>query len=524
MRPSHPHLRLLSILAIIPLVLGVSSAATPGQPVRPPAKSPKAPAAPRPTPPAAPSTATPTPAKPNIPAKSANPGLVELADEAFHLDSVGLSIRLPTDTRAQATKIGDRASVQIMPTDNTWIINIQTPLTSNPNATVKEAADQTLALLQGSHGVVDPDQKNVMETQARLIDRTGHLLINQQPAERLYVTTPRTDATRLVKGYTIFKPAPKQFVVFELIVPEPEFARVRGVYETTIATASFADPAAVAAARGALVKAGVALFAGFTPADYSAALDSQVRWYRLFKPAPGGADMDATELGYRGLKFFKGQRGEINPEKPRNRWTSADEQEGYMVFLQARVLDGADTIDTVARCFMTPDRHEEAWSVRMIKADKRAKELGRWTETGARVADDLNVAVNGPGNDDRPIRPFIQGEGYLSQVESYLLPSLLLRAATKNRIQGDFGFYTYRSDSEAISLRRDTLARDPAAGGTWTIATRFHEDSTPQRSTFTDKGDLIRTDLGDGRFWEPTDLKTLLALWQKKGLPIKAGR
>jgi hypothetical protein len=245
------------------------------------------------------------------------------------------------------------------------------------------------------------------------------------------------------------------------------------------------------------------------------------QFHRLYRPAASGAPGDATELGYRSLRFWRGKRGEVDPDHKAAEWKGSENDAGYLCQLTVRLLDGANIIDTVARYFMTPDRKSESWSLVMVRTDPKGREIGRWQETGARADKDMRVLVVQPSAKTRPIEPFIQGEGYISQFESYLLPALLMRKAVKEGLETEFGFYSYRSESENIALRRDNVFRDSQNGGVWTITTKFRDDTRPQRSIFNDKGEFKRTELPDGRIWEPIQLNDLMRLWQSKQLPTK---
>jgi hypothetical protein len=461
--------------------------------------------------------ATPGPGNALFPA-----GSVEFAEEPLRLDAVGLSMQVPLESQIKAARGAGVQNLQILGGDGSWMVNVRTPLTSNPKSTTQEAMAETIKMLQYSVGVTDSRGDKVVETQAQVLEEVATLTINGQAASRCYVSVPGQGANkRVVKGYTFFKPSPKQYVVFELVVPGEAYNRVRTVYETVLATATFADPTAVTASYAAAVKAGVRLFEQVEEADIVAAIGKGEQFHRLYRPASGGAKGDAAELGYRSLRFWRGKRGEVDAKKKAGDLKSAESDEGYLCQLTVRLLDGKNTIDTVARYFMTPDRGSESWSVVMVRTDDKGRELGRWEETGARAGDEVRVIVVQPGTANKPIEPFIQGEGYISQFESYLLPSLLMHKAVTDGVEAEFGFYSYRSESEGISLRRDTVARDTASGGAWTITTKFRDDSRPQKSVFNDRGDLIRTELPDGRLWEPIDVQALTRLWQSKGLPTK---
>ncbi len=448
----------------------------------------------------------------NTPAPAASATL----SEPFRMDSVGLSVRFPEGCQVSSNRIGGRTTAQIRPADGTWNLNIQTPVSSKEDGTIQEALDRTVALIQGSFGVVDPDQRNVVETQAQILERTDNLKLPGGSAGRVYVSIPRGDRTRLVKGYTIFQPQPKQYVIFEFICHESDFKSLKSTYETIVGTATFENARDVMMARGATIKAGASVLAEMSEADYDAILNDKELWYRWYIPSETGASMDARELGYRGVRVWRGKRGEITPGKPRTAWTKADQQDGYLAQVRARVLMDKGAVDTVAMYFMTPDRQEECWTITTSVKDERGNEAGHASETGARIKDDMTIVATASGKPAVTIKPPIMGEGYISQFETVIMPRLLVR----KRLATDLGFYCYqRNPGEAggtISFRRDTLTQE---GRIWTVATIFREETKPQVSTYSESGELLSSTLPDGSVWEPMELSTLKRLWQNKGLP-----
>jgi hypothetical protein len=426
-----------------------------------------------------------------------------------------MTVRFPMGSIAQTAKVGDRRTVQVVPESHEWVINIQTPLNQNPDATIKEAADQTLALLQGAYGVTDPDQKLVLETKVKLLGRTSNLSVTGGAVcERLYVSVPRADGSALIKGYSIFKPSANQFVVFELITSEDKFAAARPQYEASVATATFLDSTAVNASRGSVVKTGAAFFAGLTSADYEKAMTGEGEIvHRLFLPVRTGSSGDAQELGFRTMRFWKGARSELGGTSGRR----SGQQEGYLARIQARLLRGDNVIDTEGVYFMLPDRSEEAWMLKTVVWGPKGERLAMATETGARAGTDLNVSVSDSGQATEEVQPYVPSEGYISQFELFLLHRLMVG----KQIQAELGTYTYQSQSKTVSLRRDVLS--PAQGGSakaaWEIQTRYRDDAAPVSFVYDAEANLLRSSLEDGSVWESTDRESLLATWQRKGYP-----
>lgn len=456
----------------------------------------------------------PQPATPTNPAAAAGAGgVVTFAEEKFRMDAVGLSMSLPEGATAQSTTMANKAVVQIIPKEANWAINVQTPRTSNAEATIAEAADRTVATLQGSVGVLDPDQKVVLETAAKVLERQDNLELPGGPASRLYISIPNTDETRVVKGYTIFKPTSAQYVVFELTAAEKDFSKIRAVYEAIIATASFADSDAVMAERGAYIKAGQAFVSGLTEADYVTAMAETKAWFRCSKAASTGAASDADELGYRGVRFWRGKRGEIDPSKPANKYSKTEQEEGYLCSIEGRQVIEGQIVDSRGIFFMKPDRSEETWSLIVVRPDPDGRDPEVASETGARTGSSLTVVTKAKGRPVETVQPPVP-EGYISQFEAWLMPRLLVR----KKVQTTVGFYLWERSS--VGYRKDVVSKGGPRHAPWTIVTSFRDEDARQTYSYSDAGDLVRGELPGGRgVWEPMEPAAIHRLWERKGLP-----
>lgn len=465
------------------------------------------------------------------PASPQPPGAVELADEPFRLDAIGMSVFLPVGAVAQSTRAGEATAVQIMPggPNPTWLVNLQTPRTSDMQQTAESVAEEVLKQLLSSVGIVDRQVSRDGVLVERLVSTKGTVIEpvrplelagierdKRRPASRFYVRLPRGEReTAVVRGYTIFQVAPGQFVTFDLTASEPDFAGARRTYETMVGTVRFEDTSAVAAIRGAAVEMGVDLFGRLSPSDYEAALARlNDRWQRLANQPDGTSDRDADELAYRRTRAWKGHRGELDPKRPRSAWSAAERSEGYLVRIEARSLHEGMVIDTVGIYYMSLDRSEEAWTLQMAVRDPNRRNPAITTEIGARSGGSMSVTTSGTGRQNVAAKPYVPEQGYVTQVETYLLPHLLVGTA----IPGEYGFYTYQSDTSNVRLRRDKLEKNPAG---WTLTSRLNEDREPQVSTFDPSGQLIRTTIRGSTAWTPTTLQRLNELWRSKGLPVE---
>ncbi len=449
------------------------------------------------------------------------PVMVTFDKKPLRMETIGLVMQVPEGAAIDSTSAGTTSTTRVVPSDGTWVLNIQTPRTSNPALTTVEVMDDIAEqVLKMSGQVLDP-KGNVIGVPGRVIERTESLRIGDRDASRFYAElTPASTGVAVVNGYTVFKLSESQFVTFELLTSKDRFDTARGAYETVVATARFEDMEAIATSRQAAVNTGLALFQTLTPEVMDEVIRAQPeRWDRLYRPARTGVDADAEEVAYRRTRFSRGRRGELDPLKPVAQYNATDRAEGYVVRIDSRFLQKPGTVDqvigdTMGIFWMSPDRSEEAWTVR--QTIRRGTITQTFVETGARKHKALTVSVHGDGIPEKVLRPLIEGDGYVSRVEYFLLPALLIRSRTP----ADFAFYCFQSESSRIRLRRDTLAEDPGRPGFWTLTTRQHEDADPQVARYDDKGRLVSATLPDGTVWEPIEFGRLVQLWRRKNLPM----
>ncbi|MGQ0626950.1 MAG: hypothetical protein ACT4PL_02480 [Phycisphaerales bacterium] len=409
-------------------------------------------------------------------------------------------------------------------------MNIQTPTTASPDATTKDAAERTIQdLLSRSIQREQDKPKEIVASQGLVLQRIENLTVpgSATTAQRFYVSLPalgKSGDARTIYGYTIFKPSPTQYVAFELICADKEYESARRQYELSVATARFDDPETLATAKRDAVRTGVALLNQLTAADFDAAVAQPTTWFRFFKPAPSGLAQEAEERGYRTQRFMRGTRAQLDPRITDDSPAAAaspTNPAGILAELTARQLiplpggRGVQFVDVHGRYFITENRDQEAWSIRMSITERRDEAPKTFTETATRGGRSLTVVSDLPGQPNRTTMPVVPPEGYISQVEKLLLPRLMTRAG----LEGEVAFYLYQTTTQSVSLRRDALLR--GAGETWVISTREKEGVEPERYTYRATGELVRAELRDGVAMEPTTGDALMKLWQSKGLPVK---
>lgn len=453
---------------------------------------------------------------------------IEFSDEPLRLDAVGLTMQIPMGSRAQSSTVGSDVSASILGESSSWLINVRTPrLAGDVKLTSREVLEQIAEHIASASGEVfiarETDGRfkskpfaarfnDVAGSYAKLLGEPETIIINGMQAERVYIELPpirQFPAT--VRGLTVFKSGAVQFVVADLTVILSDFSSVKPIYETTLATTTIINDAQLTNRRAAAVKLGQALIAGLKPNDYEAALTAKPeRWLRRYRPAANGSIRDAQELGYARIRTAKGTRNAVatSPGPTGN-------QEGYVIRVDYRMLDGTDgVVDSRGTYFTTPERDDEVWQVE--NSIKRGGNSIVIIERGGRNGKSMTVSIEGQGRAPMTIKPILQGDGYITIVEDLLLPRFLVVSG----LQGELGFYAYRSDTGTIRYRRDTISIDPQNSNVVLLATTRGDDAKSQTSRYSKSGDFIQTLLPDNSIWEPTTPEALMRIWKDKGLPL----
>ncbi|CAN5784814.1 hypothetical protein BH11PLA1_BH11PLA1_22650 [soil metagenome] len=464
------------------------------------------------------------------------PSVVPLHPDSVVLDAVGLTLRVPLGVKTQTTESDGVISMSIAAPDGSWLINVQTPPIAPGKTTAVEVADSIIQQFNAAMPIRGKVDRQTLGSAAYMLEPRRQISTagSKVAAERFYFGLPGKDLKPMVQGYTIFQPLPDRFVIFELVCPETALQPARSAYEVMIAAATFEDPEKIIAKRRDAVSTGVDMLAKMTPAAWMEVLPEQARWERLYRPAfPGAPDQDAVEEGgYRIIRFIKGTRAQLADRASAARPGPAN-PEGILAQVDARLYlpqstRGADgtavttnqIVDSEATYFISTDRSEEAWTIRMsVLPSSPGQRPSVHVETGARSGKTLTVATSTPGAEPKTIRAALQGEGYLSQVEALLWPRVLARRGAV----GEVGTYTYRSDAGGIVLRRDSVLKDPKGREMLVVATRHRDEPAGSQTVLTSEGETLRIETTDHRVWEPTAPTELMSIYKAKGLPTGSG-
>jgi hypothetical protein len=293
------------------------------------------------------------------------------------------------------------------------------------------------------------------------------------------------------------------------------FEIARRTYETVVGTIEVTDRDALAARRAAAIENLQAVMATLTPDELRSLVEaSPERWERLYTPARSGDDMDATEHGYRRVRVRPGVRGEVSGTPERN-WTASDRAPGLIVQLDAMAIEPRLRVDTRAVYFVSEDFKQEAWTVNM--ALRQGDVATESSVSGARLGTSMTIQLKQDKAAPMVTRPIIQGDGYVSQALTYLIAPLLADRAKA----GEFASYAYNPASNIISLRWDTVEQPADKPGLWIIRSRADDNTPATTHTYNGQGQLMRSELHNGRIWEPIELDRLVSLWRRKGMPLE---
>ncbi len=439
--------------------------------------------------------------------------MAQVAD-SYTVPELGVTVLLPPNTQAESQFIaGGRAKAVLRDPDNTWVIQIFNAVSANTNLTIPEILDNFEQQRRDAlRGYVDAnprmfdgaDPKNFTDDERGrsplvVAGRMGpdQLTIGEGRlgAGRFYCETPLI-SPNIVTGYTVFQQRPGSFIIFQLDCVKSAFPNSKGIYETIVASAVFENSEQARAERATAILAGKAFLASISNEDIEAALLEEPIYQRVYKPAPTGLPSDAEELGWQQIQIRTGQRGELDPRKPRSQWTSADREFGYLVKTDGQITSQGRQLELQAVYFLDRERRNEAISIHnTVRRDGRV--ILKSETTVIRRNKMMTCTFNQTGQETQTLDWALQ-DGYISLVELMLLPRLVaMKTPEGSQADFDFGFYHFHINRTDVLLRRDRFSNVNLAAG-WEHTIKQGPDDAEFRQTLDIEGNLIRRILSDG--------------------------
>lgn len=457
-----------------------------------------------------------TPAQPVFP--EPDPARVTLADESLRLDTLGLSITPPAGSTSHTQSIGGRVTSSIIFPDQAGVVSIQRRTTTREDLSLIEIEE---ALLKKTLDLPDAVQGVTIETQVetgvgQALGRSQFIAAAGRIIRPFYVRLNDVQDDPF-RGFAVIRTSSVDFVLFQLFAPERDFDKAREMFEVMLQTTATDGASEADDRRGEFVNAGVDLFSRLTHADYEAVVkDFPEQFERIYRPAPGGAPADEQEVGYRRVRAWLGHRDELTDKQPARQTDQSREPTGYLLRIDGLVLlEDGRRADSRSIYYLSKDRRQEAWSVEMAIRHIGGGRPEVWTELGARSGRSMSVQISQGGSSTHTVRPLIEGPGYLSRLESFLVPQLIIQADKP----GEYAYYSYDQTAEVNTIRSVEAERVPDRPGLWRVTTR-RPDEQSETSEFNEYGRLIRSETSDGLIKRPIEFDRLYSIWQSKGLPL----
>lgn len=449
-------------------------------------------------------------AVPAAPAQQPDGGVV-LHPEPLGVPSLGLRLHLPEGSLVDSSALANaKTSVRVQAEDQTWVLQVHNSRSSNIELTTGDVLDSIIEQRQGAEMTRHPRTGKPLRVKAFDRSDTVDLGLETGPAGRVYLRVAE-DPTGLITGYTVVPRGAGSFVIFQIDAPAASFEQARRVFETVVAAAEFRDPGEINADRLVAIEAGQRMLAALNSAELDAALMDEPLFLRIFEPGSTGSTTDDREIGYQRVQLRAGFAGELNARKNRNQWNSAERQPGYIAQVDAKILHGDHIIESQSIFFLSDDRTSETWSITQIVRQGVRKAVQ--TMTVIRRDDRLTVKVEATAQP--PIeKEYALPKGYISKVEQYLLPRLVVAQDLPNI----FGFYHLEPATNRITFRRDTF--DKLDSGGWKHTETRSENAAPMVTILNPDGSIRSRTLDTGDRCEPIARERLRQIWRNKSLPI----
>ncbi len=421
------------------------------------------------------------------------PEKVELA-APYSVRTSGLSIRPPLESSLRVVGTDASAQVVITPSDHLWRMELSLLEVTSSGTSVAQVLESALKTLA---------------RQPILLDRNQGMLIQGRKAEMAFVGGVTIGGAEAQAGLCAVAVSPTRFAVLKMVTLPTEFEKARPIFEQVAATIDYADPRNEEQKRQLLVRRGQELLDERMP-TLMTSLQTREEWFRLYTLDTDGGEQ---ELGYVRLRLGTGQRGEVSGSDP-SRYSVSEQERGLTARLALRYLppDGG-VFDVVSLAFLSTDRKTEDWKTTQTLRKEEA--TSNATLIGARQGQRLTVNLSQDGANYNPKKIALPSQGYLSQVELYLLPLLLPRGEQT----AEAGFWFYRETD--IVFRKDKTEPWTEEPGLWRWVSEISSQAGPTESIIEPSGAVRSKRTADGVRWEATSLEELLALWRRKGLPIE---
>ncbi len=423
-----------------------------------------------------------------------------LSADMLELPTVGLSMHMPAGC-TYVLKPGSERRMEAAATDLSWHAAIDIRKTADDTLTPTDIANETIQTMVTS----------VMNASVR---SRASLHIGDLVAEQIVIKKrSRPGQPDMVVSYTIFKPMPNIFVVYNVWCPAEHAETVLTLHKPAIYSIRYTDPAAYAIQRDEMIAPVNRILDNLDEKDYRKLIIPE-QWYRVYTKD----NNDQThELAYYRV------RESISPKSAIGGSITSNEM-GLLVRLDSRYLiqpDGSEYFDIQSTSWMSLDRSEEQWSIRSARFVKRNATsyhaASHSTITGTRSGAKIDVVIDIPPASAQVIEVRQPTKSYINQAEQQLIFRLL-----KSLGDGSYGMYIFEPVKGRIVFRTETVTKEESGTG-WRSVSLRAKDVMPNQITFDNNGIVRRSVTSTGQVTVPTTLKEIHKLWKTAKLPTGAG-
>ncbi|MFG0330768.1 MAG: hypothetical protein ACF8PN_12835 [Phycisphaerales bacterium] len=431
----------------------------------------------------------------------------ELSPESVELPSVGLSMRFPSGTSITKNPQSTRRLVAVSE-DQTWIAEISVVRTTVDDITISDLADGAI-------------KTATEESETTTVRKHATLEINGQPAEQITLQLRRKSGVQETRIHTIFKPAPKTFVVHTFFCGADHAEKALPLNEKSVQTIAFTSADEMAEQRIEALQATDQALASLDEAKYRAMLAAD-RWFRIYRPLEGGGE-DA--IGYYNIREEIAPRGAVGKGRSPSSYSPSEREDGVLVSLVGRYKFNENIVDVEIRAWMSFDRQQEAWTISSSAYERAPDELrtgdprrdylyaGSSTLTGATNGGRITIIVDDPPQPKQEVVFQKSADAYITQAEVYMLYRML-----KPFQHQKYGMFAFEPSRQKLEYRTEVFERS-GTDDRWTATQKRSLDSPPNTVTIDADGTIVRIVNSNGEVTVPSDADEIRRLGESSGLP-----
>ncbi|MBI1371202.1 MAG: hypothetical protein GC159_00340 [Phycisphaera sp.] len=400
-----------------------------------------------------------------------------LTDDRWEDHAYGMSFRLPAMAR---TSRAEGSLVEIIDEQKLYTLTVK-------NKRPPKLLTLDAAILSGIDEMAHQQNTN------QLVEAAHKVALSDRQAGVLKFHSPQALGGPVFVAFGIVPIDMASFVVLEIRCDYDNREKVEPIFDAVLASVEFGDLKELQEVRRKQLDMTrswrQAMADGGINATIEAALIPE-QWYRIIEKN--------KDVGYVNIVQKHGER---------------ELRKGTIVTVRSRVAVKGKYVDSLDQYFLSDDDEMEAWSQRaterpeiavLAPRGKAAPQNPTIVKTGIRTGPHLTITIDDPTGKHATeyVRPDV---GYLSQVESWLLPQIL----PINR-PGTYGFYYYNPEERKITFRTDKVI--PALTG-YTVITRLTPNAPEIHANFDRQRQLIEKRAGATRVISATR-EQIEGLWR----------